>query len=53
MAKFIVIKCECGNEQKVFSTPSTNVKCRVCNKIIAIATGGKAAFLGKRIRSAE
>lgn len=53
MAKFIVIKCKCGNEQKVFTTPSINVKCRVCNELIATATGGKAVFSGKRVKGIE
>lgn len=53
MAKFILVKCKCGNEQKVFSTPSMDVKCRVCNETIAQATGGKAALSGKYVKDAE
>jgi small subunit ribosomal protein S27e len=53
MARFILVKCKCGNEQKVFSTPSINVKCRVCNEIIAQPTGGKAALSGKYVKDVE
>lgn len=53
MAKFIIVKCKCGNEQKVFGAPSINVKCRVCSEPLATATGGKAALHGKYIKDAE
>ncbi len=53
MAKFILVKCKCGNEQKVFSTPSLPVKCGVCGETLATPTGGKGAFSGKRVKDVE
>ena len=53
MAKFIIVKCKCGNEQKMFGAPAMNVKCRVCNELLAQATGGKPALSGKHIKDAE
>ncbi len=53
MAKFIIVKCKCGNEQKVFGAPAMSVKCRVCNELLATATGGKAALSGKYVKDAE
>ncbi|MDD5337760.1 MAG: 30S ribosomal protein S27e [Candidatus ainarchaeum sp.] len=53
MAKFIVVKCKCGNEQKIFAAPAMNVQCRVCNELLAQPTGGGAALLGKHIKDAE
>ncbi len=53
MAKFIIVKCKCGNEQKVFSAPSSLVKCRVCNETIAQPTGGRAALSGKKVKDVE
>lgn len=41
-SKFIKIRCEkCKNEQSTFNKTSTNVKCLVCEEILAKATGGK------------
>lgn len=46
-AKFLKIRCTgCGNEQPVYSHVSTPVKCRVCEKTLAIPTGGKAELKG-------
>ena len=53
MAKFIIVKCKCGNEQKMFSTPTMIVRCRVCNEMLAQPTGGKAALTGKYVKDAE
>jgi small subunit ribosomal protein S27e len=53
MAKFVIVKCKCGNEQKVFGAPSINVKCRVCNEVLAQPTGGKAALNGRYVKDAE
>ncbi len=53
MAKFIVVKCKCGNEQKLFGAPAMQVKCRVCGENLATPTGGRAALGGKRVKDAE
>ena len=42
-SKFIKIRCpKCKNEQIMFGKTSTAVKCLVCDKQLAEATGGKA-----------
>lgn len=53
MAKFIIVKCKCGNEQKIFSTPAMQIICRVCNETLATPTGGKAALSGKYLKDVE
>jgi small subunit ribosomal protein S27e len=41
--KFLTVKCrKCKNEQTIFEKPSTKVKCRKCDQVIALPTGGKA-----------
>jgi|TARA_B100001971_G_C18189236_1_gene537574 small subunit ribosomal protein S27e len=42
-SKFIKLRCpKCKNEQMMFGKTSTKVKCLVCDKLLAIPTGGKA-----------
>ncbi len=45
--KFVKVRCECKNEQVVFSRASTQVNCLVCNKPLANPTGGKADITGR------
>jgi small subunit ribosomal protein S27e len=53
-SRFLRVKCsDCGNEQVVFSHPSTVVKCNVCGKVLAEPTGGKADFEGEIVASLE
>ena len=41
-SKFIKVRCpKCKNEQVVFGKASMEIKCLVCNRVIAEATGGK------------
>lgn len=41
-SKFIKVRCpKCKNEQIIFGKPSTEVKCLVCDKVLAETTGGK------------
>ncbi|MDH5807319.1 MAG: 30S ribosomal protein S27e [Candidatus Methanomethylicaceae archaeon] len=50
-SKFLKVKClDCGNEQIIFSHASTIVRCNICNKELAIATGGKAKILTDKIK---
>ncbi|MCS7097455.1 MAG: 30S ribosomal protein S27e [Candidatus Methanomethyliaceae archaeon] len=50
-SKFLKIKCsDCGNEQIIFSHASTLVKCNICNKELAMPTGGKAKILADKIK---
>jgi small subunit ribosomal protein S27e len=39
---FLKVKCECRNEQIIFSRASTTVKCTVCGAVLAEPTGGIA-----------
>jgi small subunit ribosomal protein S27e len=42
-SKFVKIRCpKCKNEQVMFGKASTDVKCLVCDKILAEPKGGKA-----------
>jgi small subunit ribosomal protein S27e len=46
-ARFLRVRCTgCGNEQLVYSHVSTLVRCRVCEKSLAIPRGGKAEIKG-------
>lgn len=41
-SKFLKVRCpKCKNEQIIFSKPSTEIKCLVCEEVIAKTTGGK------------
>lgn len=40
--KFIKVKCNnCGNEQNIFSAATTDIKCLVCNTVLAESTASK------------
>jgi small subunit ribosomal protein S27e len=48
---FLLIKCpNCDNEQVVFSSTNIDIKCKVCDSLIAQRTGGKARILGSVIK---
>ncbi len=45
-SRFLRVKCfDCSNEQVIFGSVSTRVKCVVCGKTIAEPGGGKAKIL--------
>ncbi|MEM2192129.1 MAG: 30S ribosomal protein S27e [Candidatus Hadarchaeales archaeon] len=45
--RFIKVRCTgCGNEQVIFSHATTVVRCRVCEKTLAVPAGGKAKVKG-------
>ena len=51
---FIKVKCEgCKNEQVIFNKASMQVKCIVCNAVLAEPTGGSARVLAKLIQELE
>jgi small subunit ribosomal protein S27e len=50
--KFLVVKHDCGNEQYVYDSVKTAVKCTMCGKPIAKPTGGLAEIIGKVIKTA-
>ncbi len=39
---FLKVRCECKNEQVIFSKASTPIVCLVCGAKLATSTGGKA-----------
>jgi small subunit ribosomal protein S27e len=42
-SRFLKVKCaDCGNEQVIFGSAASNVKCLVCEKPMAESTGGKS-----------
>lgn len=41
-SRFLKVKCnDCGNEQVIFGCAASEIKCIVCDKILAEPTGGK------------
>lgn len=43
-SRFLKVKCnDCGNEQIIFGCSATDIRCLVCNKILAKSTGGKTS----------
>jgi len=53
-SKYLVVKCECGNEQNIFSHVSSPVDCKVCSKRLASPSGGKAIITnGKVVKELE
>ncbi|NHJ31639.1 MAG: 30S ribosomal protein S27e [Asgard group archaeon] len=50
-SEFIQVECpDCNKVQKVFSHSSTEVKCLVCNCVLATPAGGKCKIHGKVIK---
>jgi len=48
---FLLVQCTgCGGEQVVFSAVNTDVKCKVCDTVLAEKTGGKAEIHGVILR---
>jgi len=42
LSRFLKVKCnDCGNEQVIFGAAASDIKCLVCDKVIAKSTGGK------------
>jgi len=50
MARFLRVKCECGNEQNIFGNASMEVRCLQCKKTLAVPTGGRVKVLGKVLK---
>ncbi len=43
ISKFVKVRCpKCKNEQVIFGKASTDIKCLVCDKVLAKPTGGKS-----------
>jgi len=53
-SRFLRVKCfDCGNEQVMFGSVSSRVKCLVCGKTLAEPRGGKAKILTRIISVLE
>ena len=53
-SRFLRVKClDCGNEQVIFGSASTVVRCLVCGKTLAEPTGGKSRILTKIVSVLE
>jgi len=50
-SKYLVVKCDCGNEQNVFGNVKSEVKCLMCKKILAKPRGGKSVIFGKVLKT--
>ena len=49
-SRFIKVRCQaCKNEQIIFEGATTEVKCLVCNAVIAKPKGGKAELKAKLV----
>jgi small subunit ribosomal protein S27e len=52
--EFLKVKCEkCKNQQVIFEKPSIEVKCLVCNEVLAKPTGGRADLKVKSLGTAK
>ncbi len=48
--KFYKVKCpSCNNEQIIFDSAKIEVRCNVCDEVLAKPKGGKAKILGEVI----
>jgi small subunit ribosomal protein S27e len=48
------VRCpDCGNEQVVFSHAALTVTCRICGRVLARPTGGKAKIEGAVIKALD
>lgn len=53
-SKFIKVRCaKCKNEQIIFSNASTAVLCLVCQKELAVSTGGKSQISARVLEVLE
>jgi len=53
-SRFLRVKCvDCGNEQVMFGSAKTVVKCVICGKTIAEPKGGKARIMTKIVSVLE
>ncbi|MFH1275640.1 MAG: 30S ribosomal protein S27e [Candidatus Woesearchaeota archaeon] len=53
-SKFIKVRCsKCKNEQTIFGSASSVVKCLVCNKEVAFPTGGKSKISARVLEVLE
>lgn len=42
MGKFLLVKCDCGEESVVYGDSKSAVNCRKCGNVLAEPSGGRA-----------
>jgi small subunit ribosomal protein S27e len=53
-SRFLRVKCvDCDNEQVIFGSATTAVKCHVCGRTLSEPRGGKAKILTKVVAVLE
>ncbi len=53
-SKFIKVRCtECKNEQIIFGSASSEMKCLVCGKQLATSSGGKSQISARVLEVLE
>ena len=53
-SSFVKVRCnKCKNEQIIFGSISSVVKCLVCDTELAVPTGGKANIMGRVLEVLE
>ncbi|MBS3159950.1 30S ribosomal protein S27e [Candidatus Woesearchaeota archaeon] len=53
-SQFFKVRCnKCKNEQNVFNKCSSEIKCLVCDEILAMPTGGKSKVIAKILEALE
>ena len=54
ISKFVKVRCpKCKNEQIMFGKAATQVNCLVCEKCLALSTGGKAKIKARILEVLE
>jgi len=49
---FVKVKCEkCNNEQVVFASASSEVKCLICDEVLVKPTGGNAKVVAEVVET--
>ena len=53
-SNFLKVKCsDCGNEQIVFDSAASKIKCLVCDKLMAEPRGGKTHFKAEVVEKVD
>ena len=53
-SKFIKVRCmKCKNEQIIFGKASSQINCLVCDKPVAVPTGGKTKIMARVLEVLE
>jgi small subunit ribosomal protein S27e len=53
-SRFLRVKCtDCDNEQVIFGSATTVIKCQVCGRTLSKPRGGKAKILTKIVAVLE